>query len=81
MPTTKNDHIYKITAEVTSIHLDGTITINFQRPVVGICTSVQIPQDDFSLGDVIEFEIGNIWSTEEWKEKSAIVEGEIVSVT
>lgn len=77
MATTKNDHVYKLLAEVTSIHLDGTISINFQNPVVGICTSVQIPQDDFSLGDRIEFEISNVWNSTEYKERFQ-VDGELI---
>ena len=76
------NHLYKLIAEVTSIHLDGTVSINFLFPATGFSTSIQIPQDNtvpFELGDRIMFGLEDIFTQEEWKEKFE-TEGRLLTI-
>lgn len=79
MATTRNDHIYRLFAKVVSLNIDGTATINFLRPVTCIGAEFKIPQDDFSLGDVIMFELAEFLTEAIYRERFK-AEGEIVNV-
>lgn len=69
-----NEHIFRFTGEVKSVHLNETVTILFDSPVYG---DITMPKDDLALGDKVIFHLDDILSPKEWQDKF-VVEGELV---